>query len=217
MPITTITNPDAAMEAARAFGERTGPLATLAGGTVPQCFGRLRIRLADLRTDAIATVATLGLSDEPDDPLERLGKRELSDITSRVAELKSWVKTQQCQASVCECRADRLLRALLEDQDVDVQSGYRPADRNRQRRPVALIAGYRSSTAKGERPPYVLIDHRNNIAHAVRLHRGWRARLVKTGTVTQVYASPEYPETPVGLYHQDTRACAAAVAAALQH
>lgn len=33
---------------------------------------------------------------------------------------------------------------------------------------------------------------------------------------TTVYTSPGYPETPVDRYHQDTRTCAAAVAAALQ-
>ncbi|MFI5748935.1 hypothetical protein ACIBBE_24075 [Streptomyces sp. NPDC051644] len=168
MPITT---PDRAVEAARFFGEHTGPLATLATGAVPRCFGRLRIRLTDLRTDALATSVMLGLSDNPDDPLEELGRQELAEITSHAADLSAWVQTQRCQADVCECRADRLLRALLEDELIDVQSGYRPAD---QSRPVSLMAGYSAPPSKGERPPYVLIDYRNNSAHAVRLHRGWR-------------------------------------------
>lgn len=119
MPITT---PDRAVEAARFFGEHTGPLASLAAGTVPRCFGRLRIRLTDLRTDALATSAMLGLSDDPDDPLEELGRQELAEITSHAADLNAWVQSRQCQADVCECRADRLLRALLEDELIDVQS-----------------------------------------------------------------------------------------------
>jgi hypothetical protein len=210
MPITT---PDAAVEAARAFGEHTGPLATLAAGTVPQCVGRLRIRLADLRTDALATMAELNLSDEADDPLEELGTREVAEITTRVADLNAWVRAQQCQSAVCECRADRLLRSLLEDQLIPVRSGYR---RNNRRRPVALMAGYSPPAAGGTQPPYVLIDYRNNSAHAVRDHRGWRARLITGGTPTPVYTSPGYPETPVDRYHDDTRACASAVVAALQ-
>ncbi|MFF3730912.1 hypothetical protein ACFYXM_11465 [Streptomyces sp. NPDC002476] len=215
MPTSTINTADAAVEAARFFDEPTGPLATLAGGTVPDCFARLRIRLADLRVDALATSAALGLSDDPDDPLEVLGRREVSDITSRVAALQSWVEPLHCRMSVCECRADRLLRALLEDQGVPVQSGYRPTDRRRQR-PVALMAGYQSPSVNGARLPYVLIDHRGSISHAVRVHRGWRARLLVAGTVTEVYTSPAYPMTPVEDHPQDTQACANAVAAALQ-
>lgn len=78
------------------------------------------------------------------------------------------------------------------------------------------MAGYSAPPAKGERPPYVLIDYRNNIAHAVRLHHGWRARLITGGVATPVYTSPSYPEMPVSRYCSDTRACAGAVAAALQ-
>ncbi|MFJ9378907.1 hypothetical protein [Streptomyces sp. NPDC101455] len=211
MPITT---PAAAIDAALTFGEHTGPLTTLATGTIPQCFGRLRIRLADLRTDALATVAELSLSDDPDDLLDQIARQEISDITNRVTDLKTWVLAQQCRTAVCECRADRLLRILLEDQLVPVQSGYRPTDR---RRPVALMAGYSAPAADGTHLPYALIDHRNNSAHAVRDHRGWRARLVIAGDRTPVYTSPGYPETPVDRYHDDTRACAAAVAAALQY
>ncbi|MFE3629415.1 hypothetical protein [Streptomyces goshikiensis] len=211
MPISTITTADAAVEAARFFDEPTGPLATLAGGTVPDCFARLRIRLADLRADALATFSALGLSDDPDDPLEALGRREVSDISSRVAALQSWVELLHCRMSV----ADRLLRALLEDQRVPVQSGYRPSDRRRQR-PVALKAGYQSPSVNGARLPYVLIDHRGSISHAVRVHRGWRAQLLVAGTVTEVYTSPAYPMTPVQDHPQDTQACAYAVAAALQ-
>lgn len=214
MPISTILTADAAVEAARFFDEPTGPLATLAGGTLPDCFARLRIRLADLRADALATSA-LGLSDDPDDPLEILGRREVSDISGRVAALQSWVEPLRCRISVCECRADRLLRALLADQGVLVQSGYRPTDRRRQR-PVALMAGYQSPSVNGARLPYVLIDHRGSISHAVRVHRGWRARLLVAGTVTEVYTSPVYPMTPVEDHPQDTRACAYVVAAALQ-
>ncbi|MFE0062934.1 hypothetical protein [Streptomyces sp. NPDC059003] len=198
------------------LGERTGPLATLAAGTVPQCFGPLRIRLDELRTNALAASTMLGHSDEPDDPLKELGRQEMTAIFSGVAKLKAWVATRQCRAAVCECRADRLLRSLLEDQLIGVQSGYRPADRSRQRRPVALMAGYSTAAADGTRPPYVLVDFRNNIAHAVRDHCGWRARLITDGVATPVYTSPGYPETPVSHYYDDTQACAAAVAAALQ-
>ncbi|MFI1226015.1 MULTISPECIES: hypothetical protein [unclassified Streptomyces] len=215
--ITTIADHGAAVAAARAFSEHTGPLATLADGTVPECFARLRLRLADLRSDAMATLAMLGQSDEPDDPMDVLSTQEVSAITAQVAGLRAWVETQECRTSVCECRADRLLRALLEDQTVDVRSGYRPADRRRQRRPVALMAGFRSVPASGSRPPYVLVDFRGNIAHAVRLHRGWRARLIVDGEITPVYVSPGYPDAPVGRYREDTQACAVAVAAALEH
>ncbi|MFI5748948.1 hypothetical protein ACIBBE_24140 [Streptomyces sp. NPDC051644] len=208
----SITTPDSAVEAARTFGEHTGPLATLATGTVLQCFGQLRIRLADLRTDALAAMAVLNLSDGTDDPLGESGRREMADITNCVADLKAWVQVQQCQAAVCECRADRLLRVLLEAQFVPVQSGYRPTDR---RRPVALMAGYSAPAGDGTQLPYVLIDYRNNSAHAVRDHRGWRARLITDGTSAPVYTSPDYPETPVGRYHDDTRTCAAAVVAVL--
>ncbi|MGW0673565.1 hypothetical protein [Streptomyces sp. NPDC002746] len=215
MPISTITTADAAIQAARFFDEPAGPLATLAGGTVPDCFARLRIRLADLRADALTTSSALGLSDDPDDPLETLGRREVSDISSRVAALQSWVEPLHCRIPVCECRADRLLRALLEDQGVAVQSGYRPTDRRRQR-PVALMAGYQPPSVNGARRPYVLIDHRGSISHAIRVHRGWRARLLVAGTVTEVYTSPAYPMTPVEDHPQDTQACAYAAAAALQ-
>ncbi|MEV8335074.1 hypothetical protein [Streptomyces niveus] len=208
-----ITTADAAIEAARAFGERTGPLATLATGTVPECFGRLRSRLADLRAVALSTMAELDRSDEPDDPLDELGKREVADISNQVTNLRIWVMAQQCQVAVCGCRADRLLRELLEDHFIPVQLRYRADDR---RRPVAVMAGYSAPAADGTQPPYVLIDYRNNSAHAVRDHGGWRARLVAAGTPKLVYTSPGYPETPVSRFHDDTRACAAAVAAILQ-
>ncbi|ATM24710.1 hypothetical protein SMD44_p10211 (plasmid) [Streptomyces alboflavus] len=212
MPITTL---DEAVEAGRAFDARTGPLATLAAGTVPQCFGRLREYLADLRIGALTTMAQLS-SDDPDDPSEALGRQEMDEILSEVAELRAWAAPQQCQATVCEGRADRLLRSLLSGQQIAVELSYRPTDRRPKRRPIALRAGYSAPAANGTRPPYALIDHRNSIDHAVQIHRGWRARLIIGEVATMVYASPGYPETPVSHYQDDTRACVAAVVPALQ-
>ncbi|MGW7314707.1 hypothetical protein [Streptomyces sp. NPDC054865] len=208
----TITIADAAVEAARFFDEPTGPLATLA---VPDCFARLRIRLADLREDVLATLSAMGLSDDPDDPLEVLGRREVSDISSRVAALYSWVEPLHCRTSVASaeptgCSARSLWTRASPWSPVTDPPTADASVRSRS------WPGTKSPSVNGARLPYVLIDHRGSISHAVRVHRGWRARLLVAGTVTEVNTSPAYPMTPVEDHPQDTLACAYAVAAALQ-
>ncbi|MEV6403884.1 hypothetical protein AB0M58_13190 [Streptomyces bobili] len=205
----TMSPPDRAVELARSLGERKGPIADLAAGTMPACFGRLRIKLAALRKEAIATTAELSMGDDPDDPLFTLGQQELDGILSAVTGLDAWVQTQQCVPNACECRADRLLRQLLTERGIPVQNGVSA----KAKRVTCLIAG---DAAPGSLVGYVMVEHRQSIDHQVQLHGGWRARTrSQDGQLTLVYQSPGYPTADLQTYRADTLACAEAVDAAL--
>ncbi|MEW1760573.1 hypothetical protein AB0393_29175 [Streptomyces cyaneofuscatus] len=202
-----ITTLDEARTAASALSER-GPIAAFATGAgAPGCFARLRLALSSMRQESLATEAMLNMTDGPDDPYMERGKEEMAEITSAVGRLLAWAEEQPCQIEECDCRADRLLRRLLEDADVPAQTGHSTSlGRNN-----CVIAG-RFEAEPDERTAYVLIDHRNHIDHAVRMHRGWRARLVTAAGGTTVYTSPGYPNTPVSEFREDTGACVRAVA-----
>ncbi len=198
-----------AIELARGFGERSGPIADLAAGTLPACFGRLRIRLTALREEAVTTTAMLSMGDDPDDPLFTLGMREVDEIRSMVTELDAWVQAQQCTLDACECRADRLLRQLLTERGIPAQNGVSA----KAKRVTCVIAG---DAAPGSLTGYVMVEHRQNIDHQVRAHGGWRARTrSQDGELTLVYQSPGYPTADLQTYRADTRACVEAVDAAL--
>lgn len=206
MPITT---PEQARHAARDMSA-AGPIAEFAGGGTPPCFARLRLALAGMRRESLATAAELDMADGPDDPLMERGKEEVAEISSAIGALLAWVEEQLCQVEFCECRADRLLRRLLEEAQVPGQTGYSPQlGRN-----SCIIAG-RFDRAPDERTAYVLIEHQNHIDHAVQAHRGWRARMVTAAGVASLYESPGYPMTPVSVYREDTLACVRVVTNAL--
>jgi hypothetical protein len=150
---------------ARSFGERGGPIADLAAGNQPACFARLRIKLADLRNEAITAVSSLSMEDGPEDPLIARGKQELDEIHSSVIRLDTWVQAQHCTLHACECRADRLLRQLLDERGIPAQNG------------VSASAGRVTCVIAGEAAPgslfgYVMVDHRQSIDHQVRMHGG---------------------------------------------
>ncbi|MFG2210975.1 hypothetical protein [Streptomyces sp. NPDC048638] len=209
MPITTLRD---ARQAAKALAEG-GPIAAFAAGRgAPGCFARLRLALSEMRRESLATSAALHMTDGPDDPYMELGKQEMAEITSAISDLLSWTEQQLCRVTECDCRADRLLRQLLDDAHIPEQSGHSPS----LGRTNCVIAGH-FEPDPDEDTAYVLIDHRNNIDHAVRVHHGWRARLVTASGVTTLYASPGYPHTPVSVFREDTRACVRAVAGALHH
>ncbi|KOU43229.1 hypothetical protein [Streptomyces sp. WM6378] len=209
MPITTLKE---ARQAAKALSER-GPIAAFAAGCgIPGCFARLRLALSGMRRESLATSAALNMADGPDDPYMERGKQEMAEITSSISDLLSWTEQQLCQVEECDCRADRLLRQLLQDAQVPEQTGYSASlGRNN-----CVIAGH-YEPEPDEHTAYVIIEHRNNIEHAVRIHHGWRARLVTAAGVTTLYASPGYPQTPVSVFREDTRACVRAVVGALHH
>jgi hypothetical protein len=207
MPITT---QEEARDAASSLSE-AGPIAEFAAGSIPGCFARLRLALAGMRRESLATEAMLNMPDGPDDALMERGKQEMAEITSAIGGLLAWTEDQLCRVEVCECRADRLLRRLLEEAHLPGQTGYSASlGRNN-----CVIAGHFEADPD-ERTAYVLIEHRNHIEHAVSAHRGWRARLVTATGATTVYESPGYPLTPVSLYYEDTPACVRAVADALR-
>ncbi|GGU40696.1 hypothetical protein [Streptomyces violascens] len=207
MPITTLKE---ARQAANALAER-GPIATFAAGQgAPGCFARLRLALSGLRRESLATSAALNMSDGPDDPYMERGKQEMAEITSAISDLLAWTEQQRCRVEECDCRADRLLRQLLDEAQIPEQTG-RSVSLGRN---SCVIAGH-FEPEPDERTAYVLIEHRNHIEHAVRIHRGWRARLVTATGITTVYESPGYPMTPVPIYRDDTHACVRAVAEAL--
>jgi hypothetical protein len=206
MPITTL---EQARDAARDLCG-AGPIAEFAAGPVPGCFARLRLSLDGMRRESLATEAILNMPDGPDDALMEAGKQEMAEITSAIGSLLAWAEDQRCQAEVCECRADRLLRDLLAEADVPEQIGHSPT----LGRDNCVIAGY-FEPEPDERTAYVLIEHRNHIRHPVRMHRGWRARLITADGATPLYESTGYPETPVSAYYEDTRACIRVVAGAL--
>lgn len=205
-----------AVDAARDFQE-TGPIAELAAGRLPSCFARLRIRLGELLAESQGTEACLGMVDGPDDVLMERGKEEMAQITRALRDLHAWAGGQPCAPEDCECRADRLLRRRLIEAGLPEQTGYSPTSR----RPVCVMAGY-AEPREDDSVVYAVIDHRNSIGHAVRFHRGWRARLIiradehAPADVQLVYESPGYPETAVADYRADTHACADAVRAALR-
>lgn len=207
---------DQAVALARNFRE-TGPVGELAVQGPPSCFARLRLRLGELLAESQGTEAALGMVDGPDDVLMDRGKEEMATITRELAGLHAWASEQPCAPEACECRADRLLRRRLTEARLPEQTGYLPTSR----RPVCVLAGYPEPRDDGS-VVYAVIDHRNSIAHAVRVHRGWRARLVtrndeQAAADTQlVYESPGYPDTAVSDYRADTQACADAVRAALR-
>ncbi|MFJ4702988.1 hypothetical protein ACIP5N_33040 [Streptomyces sp. NPDC088768] len=206
MPITTT---EQARRAAKDMSA-AGPIAEFAAGGPPPCFARLRLALADMRQESLAAMAELNMVDGPDDPFMERGKDEVAAISSAIGALLTWAEEQLCQVESCECRADRLLRRLLEEADVPGQTGYSPQlGRN-----SSVIAGV-FDREPGERSAYVLIEHRNHIEHPVRAHRGWRARLVTAAGVASLYESPGYPMTPVSAYRDDTLACVRVVADAL--
>ncbi|MET9779140.1 hypothetical protein ABZ023_33665 [Streptomyces sp. NPDC006367] len=206
MPITTL---EQARHAAKNMSA-AGPIAEFAAGDTPLCFARLRLALAGLRKESLATAAELDMTDGPDDPLMERGKEEVAKIASAVATLLTWAEEQLCQVEFCECRADRLLRRLLEEAQVPEQTGYSPQlGRN-----SCIIAGS-FDHKPDERTAYVLIEHQNHIEHAVQAHRGWRARLVTAAGVAPLYESPGYPKTPVSVYREDTLACVRVVTDAL--
>ncbi|WP_331746836.1 hypothetical protein OG923_34285 (plasmid) [Streptomyces halstedii] len=206
MPITTT---EQARRAAKDMSA-AGPIAEFAAAGTPPCFARLRLALADMRQESLATAAELNMVDGPDDPFMERGKDEVAEISSAIGALLAWVEEQLCQVEFCECRADRLLRRLLEEAQVPGQTGFSPQlGRN-----SCIIAG-RFDREPGERTAYVLIEHRNHIEHPVRAHRGWRARLVTAAGVAPLYESPGYPMTPVSAYREDTLACVGVVTNAL--
>lgn len=194
-----------AIAAATDFGETAGPLASLARGDVPACFGRLGLRLATLLLEARATEAELNTPDGPDDALWERGKSEMAEIVRAVSDLSAWVENQRCAVDTCECRADRLLRRMLRDRHIAEQPGYSP----QLQRVATLVIGHTDSL------PYAFVHYRNHITHPVSQHGGWQARLVTSAGVTPLYESPGYPHTPLGLYYEDTRACLDAVTTAL--
>ncbi|MEO3976931.1 hypothetical protein [Streptomyces sp. CAU 1734] len=204
------TSYEQAQDAARILCT-SGPIGELGAGPPLGCFAPLRLALGAIRQESLATEAILHMPDGPDDPFMETGKREVAEITSAIGSLLNWADIQLCRVEVCECRADRLLRRLLEESMVPSQTGFsRTLGRNN-----CLIAG-RFDARSAERSAYVLIEHRNQIEHAVRGHRGWRARGVTGGVSTTVYESPAYPHTPVSVYREDTLACVGAVAGALR-
>lgn len=123
MPITT---PEQARHAARDMSA-AGPIAEFADGGTPPCFARLRLALAGMRRESLATAAELDMADGPDDPLMERGKEEVAEISSAIGALLAWVEEQLCQVEFCECRADRLLRYFLEEAQVPGQTGYSPS------------------------------------------------------------------------------------------
>ncbi|MFJ6753263.1 hypothetical protein ACIQNI_34590 [Streptomyces sp. NPDC091266] len=209
MPITTLRE---ARQAAKALSEG-GPIAAFAADSgAPGCFARLRLALSGMRRESLATEAALNMTDGPDDPYMERGKQEMAEITSAISDLLAWTEQQLCEVEKCDCRADRLLRQLLEEAHIPEQTGHSASlGRNN-----CVIAGH-FEPEPDERTAYVLIEHRNHIEHAVRVHHGWRARLVTAAGVTTLYASPGYPQTPVAEYRDDTHACVRAVVGALHH
>ncbi|MFE0369512.1 hypothetical protein [Streptomyces tendae] len=205
----SITTQEQARAIASTLSE-AGPIAEFAAGDTPGCFARLRLALAGMRRESLATEAVLNMPDGPDDPLMERGKEEMAEITSAITTLLAWTEDQACQVESCDCRADRLLRRLLKEARVPEQTGY-SAELGRN---SCVIAGH-FEPDPGERTAYVLIEHRNHIDHPVRAHRGWRARLVTADGVTPLYEAPGYPTAPVSSYDEDTRACIRTVAAAL--
>ncbi|WP_332756919.1 hypothetical protein [Streptomyces sp. MT206] len=206
MPIAT---QEQAAAAALGF-DKAGPLGDLAVGRVPDCFARLRLRIQALLRESQATEAMLHMEDGPADALMERGQHEMAEISRSLRDLGAWVDVQRCAPSVCDCRADRLLRHLLSEARVPQQTGVS----QKLKRPVCVLAGHYDSYTP-DTALYVRIDHLNNIEHAVRLHRGWRARLVTPDGMQPVYESPGYPQTPVNDYYDDTQACVRAVADAL--
>lgn len=202
MPIETTNH---AVDAAAYFGEHDGPLASLARGDVPSCFAGLDRRLNSFLREARATEAELSIADGPDDALWERGRNEMAEIVRAASDLHAWVGTQRCAVDTCECRADRLLRLLLQDQHVAHHAGYSP----QLQRVATLVIGHSDSL------PFSFVHSRNHITHPVRQHGGWQARLVTSAGATPLYESPGYPGTPLRLFYEDTRACFEAVITAL--
>lgn len=203
------STPERVIALAQSFGERRGPIADLAAGNPPACFARLRIELAELRTEAVTTVSALSMDDGPDDPLIARGKQEVGEILSSVIGLDAWVQAQHCALDACECRADRLLRQLLDERGIPSQNGVSA----KAQRVTCLIAG---EAAPGSLVGYVMVEHCQSIDHQVRIHGGWRARTrSEDGELILVYQSPGYPNTDLQTYRADTLACVEAVDIAL--
>ena len=202
-----------ATTAAAELHETKGPVADLARGVVPACFGRLRRQLADEVREAQTTAAVMSMHDDPGgEPFWDAGEAEIAEILRKVSELHRWAGSQECSPAVCECRADRVLRRLLTEARVPATLGYRRGQSDR--RPVGLLVG---NPYPEDGPVYpVRVSHRGSIDHMVRLHRGWRAQLQTDAGWESVYESPLYPLTPVEDYARDTEACARAIVDALR-
>jgi hypothetical protein len=200
-----ITTTEGAIAAARDFGATTGPLAALASGEVPACFGRLGLELVRLLRQGRTTEAELHTPDGPDDDLFELGKTEMAEINGAITDLNAWTAGQRCAAATCECRADRFLRRLLRERHFPEEPGFSP----QLGRMACLVAGYAFESR------YALVHYRSHITHPVRLHGGWQARLRTSDGESVLYQSPGYPNAALDLYYDDTRACADAVTAAL--
>jgi hypothetical protein len=203
-----IQSKEQAVEAARTLGAGDA-LGELGAGKVPACFVHIRLQLHALLHECRATEALWDMADDDDDPLTLIGQREMAPLKEALLALRTWAEAQQCVLEACDCRADRLLRRLLVNEGVPIQTGFA----GKPRRAVGVIAGD-LEPADGTKT-YVLVDYRTNIEHAVRVHGGWRARLVTGTGVTPVYEAPGYPAAPLSEYEEDTRACVRAVATAL--
>jgi hypothetical protein len=203
-----IQNKAQAVEAARTLGAGDA-LGGLGNGKVPACFVHIRLQLHALLHECRAAEALWDMADDDDDPLTLIGQREMAPLKEALLALRTWAEAQQCVLEACDCRADRLLRRLLDTEGVPLQTGFA----GKPRRAVGVIAG--DLEPAGGPKTYVLVDYRTNIEHAVRVHGGWRARLVTGASVTLVYESPGYPAAPLSDYEEDTRACVRAVVTAL--
>jgi hypothetical protein len=203
-----IQTKEQAVEAARTLGAGDA-LDGLGTGKVPACFVHIRLQLHALLHECRATEALWDMADDDDDPLTLIGQREMAPLKEALLALRTWAEEQQCVLEACDCRADRLLRRLFDNEGVPVQTGFA----GKPRRAVGVMAGD-LEPADGTKT-YVLVDYRTNIEHAVRVHGGWRARLVTDTGVTVVYESPGYPAARLSDYEEDTRACVRAVVSAL--
>ncbi|WP_331753431.1 hypothetical protein OG440_40180 (plasmid) [Streptomyces sp. NBC_00637] len=203
-----IQNKAQAVEAARTLGAGDA-LGGLGNGKVPACFVHIRLQLHALLHECRAAEALWDMADDDDDPLTLIGQREMAPLKEALLALRTWAEAQQCVLEACDCRADRLLRRLLDTEGIPIQTGFA----GKPRRAVGVIAG--DLEPAGGPKTYVLVDYRTNIEHAVRVHGGWRARLVTGTGVTLVYEAPGYPAARLSDYEEDTRACVRAVVTAL--
>ncbi|MGW1290871.1 hypothetical protein ACWD4N_46830, partial [Streptomyces sp. NPDC002586] len=108
-----ISTQEQAAEAARSISA-SGALGGLGTGQIPSCFVHLRLQLHALLSECRATEALWDMIDVDDDPLTLIGRREMGPLKDALLALKAWTEAQQCVLGSCDCRADRLLRRLLE-------------------------------------------------------------------------------------------------------
>ncbi|WP_327359566.1 hypothetical protein [Streptomyces sp. NBC_01304] len=191
----------------------SSPLGGLAQGRLPDCFAHVRQQVYEALHDCRATEGYLAMEDGPADPFMESGQLEMAEMSQSLGRLRTWVEAQRCTVTVCACRADRMLRQLLKEAGIPAELGF---SRKLQRYNCVIAGDYVADPGEGSVAPYVLIEHRNHIDHAVRYHRGWRVRRSTPGGVEVLYESPGYPQSPVGAYEDDTRSCVRAVGSALR-